>query len=450
MFHLRSAGDWFNFRRRKMNRSPADKAAKSLPLLPSTNQMQTAIPEITDPPTPEALNHSAQPPAVNTQLPQPSPAAVRIHYLDNLRALAMMLGVFLHAGLAYAKPAQSVWLATDRESSVAVDAVIWFIHLFRMALFFLISGYFAKVVIERKGVRSFLWNRTVRLVFPFLLFYPVLLAAMTGCVIFGLVYVKEPTGLLGLISAATKDPSQQGQAPPPTTMHLWFLYYLVFFSLLAALFRRLRIPRWTWFQIRPWLMFLAPLSLVPGAMAGGVPMAAPESFIPHWWPFAFYGLFYLCGWHLFGNESKIDGLGKYWIPMSIAVVALFIPYYIMMPTLDITKLVPLTTSRLLIEAVIGCYLSALLVVLSLLIGRQILDWHSAFLRFVSDSSYWIYLVHLPVVVLFQTLLIEAPINLCLKLCLTTAGTFVVCLLTYVIFVRYTPIGWLLNGKRKFP
>lgn len=60
----------------------------------------------------------------------------RVHYLDNLRALAMMLGVLLHAGLAYANPAQAIWIATDTTSSTAVDAGIWFIHLFRMGLFF--------------------------------------------------------------------------------------------------------------------------------------------------------------------------------------------------------------------------------------------------------------------------------------------------------------------------
>lgn len=60
----------------------------------------------------------------------------RVHYLDNLRAFAMMLGVLLHAGLAYANPAQSIWIATDTTSSTAVDAGIWYIHLFRMSLFF--------------------------------------------------------------------------------------------------------------------------------------------------------------------------------------------------------------------------------------------------------------------------------------------------------------------------
>jgi glucan biosynthesis protein C len=63
----------------------------------------------------------------------------RIHYLDNLRALAMLLGVFLHGALAYANPTQIVWLVTDPQSSVLLDATFNFIHLFRMALFFLIS-----------------------------------------------------------------------------------------------------------------------------------------------------------------------------------------------------------------------------------------------------------------------------------------------------------------------
>lgn len=42
----------------------------------------------------------------------------RIYYLDNLRATAMLLGVFLHSALAYAQPAQSVWLVTDSNARI--------------------------------------------------------------------------------------------------------------------------------------------------------------------------------------------------------------------------------------------------------------------------------------------------------------------------------------------
>ena len=116
----------------------------------------------------------------------PSHATDRIHYLDNLRALAMLLGVFLHGALAYANPTQIVWLVTDPQSSVLLDASFNFIHLFRMGLFFLISGYFARLMITRRGLKSFVWNRTVRIACPFILFYPLVMALMIGVSVFAM------------------------------------------------------------------------------------------------------------------------------------------------------------------------------------------------------------------------------------------------------------------------
>jgi hypothetical protein len=37
-----------------------------------------------------------------------------------------------------------------------------------------------------------------------------------------------------------------------------------------------------------------------------------------------------------------------------------------------------------------------------------------------------------------------------KLLITLSGTSLFCFATYLVFVRYTPIGWMLNGKRAFP
>ena len=111
---------------------------------------------------------------------------------------------------------------------------------------------------------------------------------------------------------------------------------------------------------------------------------------------------------------------------------------------------PLSLPLLLAEGVLTVYLATLLTLLSLLIGQQYLSRRSPVLRLLSDASYWIYLVHLPVVCFLQTMLVEARLGLAVKLLLTTGGTFPFCLATYVVFVRYTPIGWMLNGKRAFP
>lgn len=397
--------------------------------------------------------HATMPARVARDAGLSVPQSQRIHYFDNLRALAMLLGVFLHAGLAYARPAQSIWLATDPNSSVIVDAGIWFIHLFRMGLFFLLSGYFAKLVVARKGLRAFLWSRCTRIVAPFVLFYPFLLAAMTVVFVFALSYLDEPRGLMGLIATAAKE-SVPADRQPYTTMHLWFLYYLFVFSMLGALLSRLSWIRLDGLFRRPQLLWLCPLALAPAVFVAGIPLPAPESFIPQWWPIAFYGAFFLAGWQLYGREALLDRLRPYVWHFTVGCLVLFVPYYLLMPVLDLSELVkggkPASDWRLTIEAVLTAYLAVLLTIASLLLGQRYLAKKISWLGFIADSSYWVYLIHLPIVIFLQTLLVPTPWPLWLKFLAVLAGTTIPCLVTYLVFVRYTPLGWLLHGKRAFP
>src|SRR3546814_3886742 len=56
----------------------------------------------------------------------------RLHYMDHLRALAMLAGVFFHAALAYSPVMNGFFPTADRQTSVWVDAVVWGLHLVRM------------------------------------------------------------------------------------------------------------------------------------------------------------------------------------------------------------------------------------------------------------------------------------------------------------------------------
>jgi glucan biosynthesis protein C len=69
-------------------------------------------------------------------------------------------------------------------------------------------------------------------------------------------------------------------------------------------------------------------------------------------------------------------------------------------------------------------------------------------RWFSDSAYWIYLAHLPLVLALQIAVLPLvwPASLKFLLVFTTATTLL--LVSYRWMVRYTWIGTLLNGPRK--
>ena len=68
-------------------------------------------------------------------------------------------------------------------------------------------------------------------------------------------------------------------------------------------------------------------------------------------------------------------------------------------------------------------------------------------RYISDSSYWIYLVHLPIVTFITFFMFRFNFMAEIKFLIATVMTSVICLLTYKYLVRSTVIGILLNGKK---
>ena len=67
-------------------------------------------------------------------------------------------------------------------------------------------------------------------------------------------------------------------------------------------------------------------------------------------------------------------------------------------------------------------------------------------RYLADSSYWIYLAHLPIVAAFQVLVGHLPWHWSVKFPLILAGSFAVLFASYHLLVRFTFIGAILNGR----
>jgi peptidoglycan/LPS O-acetylase OafA/YrhL len=76
-----------------------------------------------------------------------------------------------------------------------------------------------------------------------------------------------------------------------------------------------------------------------------------------------------------------------------------------------------------------------------------LGGHSALRRYLCDSSYFLYLAHMPVLIGFELLLRDVPLPPLAKIPLALAATIAVLLPLYHYGVRPTFIGAVLNGRR---
>jgi peptidoglycan/LPS O-acetylase OafA/YrhL len=69
------------------------------------------------------------------------------------------------------------------------------------------------------------------------------------------------------------------------------------------------------------------------------------------------------------------------------------------------------------------------------------------LDYLAQSSYWVYIIHMPVTVGLGACLYSLDWPALVKMPLNIAGTTVFSLLTYHLLVRSTALGELLNGRR---
>src|SRR5688500_9214473 len=157
--------------------------------------------------------------------------ADRLHALDAVRAYALLLGVVLHGAAAFlAGFPIPMWF--DTPSDTGAPILYYVIHMFRMSAFFLIAGFFARVLVERRGVKAFIKDRAKRVALPLVLFSIVVslttaLGFMLGALPHGIDY------LMSLVQTAQPQPGAAAapQADAAAALsgfnlgHLWFLYY---------------------------------------------------------------------------------------------------------------------------------------------------------------------------------------------------------------------------------
>jgi len=135
-----------------------------------------------------------------------TPPDARRHELDALRSFAMLLGIALHAALAYVGAG---WIVTDDRTSAGLGMLVPAIHGFRMPLFFLLSGFFSAMLWRRRGLASLLSQRARRILLPLILACLTIVPAMWGVTKWAVSQKTEQ------VREAAAEHSPQERAPTP-------------------------------------------------------------------------------------------------------------------------------------------------------------------------------------------------------------------------------------------
>lgn len=363
----------------------------------------------------------------------------RYLYLDVLRAMAVLLLVFFHA---------TGYLLLRRETGDVGLGFRWVVHVFHMPLFFVLSGFVLGMAARKTGIEKQIRSRWRRLAVPFLV---------------AMITVIPAIKLVGLYFTSLKPETANREAAQLTfgnvfslqPQHLWFLEYLFYLSLIVLgvwwLWRR-RDPS-PQLEERLRTPALAALMVLPVAAVlldkGWEAAYQPDTMVPDVWLSAYYLCFLAAGWLL----STVDGfrLQMEKAPGTKLVVggALIWAAYATYLDQDFDYYPDLTfTHVFVVAASVGaawCVISGLWGLFARLFASP-----GPRLALFAESSYWLYIVHLPILVFIESELARSALPVFPRWALAIAITTLSCVLSYRWFVRERPLGRVLGEKTARP
>ena len=376
----------------------------------------------------------------------------RFHDLDALRGVAMLLGIVLHSGVFVLPEAQPLWPIHDPSASgdPTYKWMIETIHGFRMPVFFLLSGFFSALLWQRRGLRAMARQRLRRIGIPLVI----------AC------FTVLPLSIWLLAVAAGRQAPYDFPAWALPLLwvfslgHLWFLWYVLLIAGCFVVAARLGIQfrhRLAWWLAIPVSMAISLLMVEPIYGSDNATALIPDAAV-----IAYYTCFFVFG--AFFHQRKF-AVQRWWTIALLPAAAAFYAGLSLLESYlttfggpvpgeaasDFEGAVPdafmfenpLTLASALIEA--GC---AWLMCFGLMgLFRWIASRENFTVRYVSDASYWMYLVHLPLVIAGQFLVVDWPIHYHLKFLLVCGGVTAILLATYQSCVRHTLVGRMLNGPR---
>ena len=236
--------------------------------------------------------------------------------------------------------------------------------------------------------------------------------------------------------------------------HLWLFWFLCWLILAFALYATIA-DRFEWAgpprkmilsPIR--YLWLIPLTMVPQwfmAGRGAIPSFGPDnslSILPMPYIIMYYGIFFFWGAFYYDCDDTDAIVGKQWvITMPIVLLVIFPVTLILGLSPDLFQ-----TDHLVLLTLKALY--AWMIVFSLMgISHELIARESRVWRYISDVAYWLYLTHLPLILVAQEIVRPWNLPAVVKFGLVCFGVAGVLLLIYQFFLRYTFVGTALNRNQ---
>jgi glucans biosynthesis protein C len=377
--------------------------------------------------------------------------------LEALRVAATLLVVLYHAALTYvATPLRlTLWVAFESSGQVEFDVFAYWVNGFAMPVFFLAAGVSAPAACASRGPRAFLIHRAKRLLRPLLFGCLTILPVFYLLWGFGLMV----TGRCDLDSILSWKFGPEVRHNLYGLGHLWFLEYLFVVCVLwcAAWWLQNRafgraagagdVGRWptTWLT-SPWSpLLLAVPTAVIFLIDSDTMLRVDNAIVPNVFRLLHYWLFFAVG----GWISQVREPRRQFARFGPLVLGLsFVVFALMLPLLLHHAAAPLEGG----SRVVFCGLAAIFPWLTVFGGLGVLlrmnPAKGPLMRSLTESAFWVYLIHLPIVALIQLALLPTTWPVPIKFAIVSALGLGLSLASYGPCVRHSLIGAIINGARK--
>lgn len=246
----------------------------------------------------------------------------------------------------------------------------------------------------------------------------------------------------------------------PVFHHLWFLWFLCWlvsgFSICALVVSWMKLkPLPGWLVISPLrYLWLVPVTMLPQWFMGreGFSFGPDTStgILPIPKVLFYYTVFFGYGALYFCSDDRRGKAGKWWwlgLPLALLVI---LPLGLGFAFEGLGKEVLGGELQRLVNVALQVVYAWMVSFGLMGLFRRALHRENRTIRYLSDSSYWLYVVHLPLIVLAQIWVRDWAAPPMVKFLIVSAGVSSLLLLVYQFAVRYTWLGTLLNGPRPKP